>query len=449
MNESNKGPQMKTGEQTIVHPCRIVGVLDNGSAGLTRQMRYHVSRAELIIGASRTLKLLADILPPKAEKRELDGHFMQVPQWIRSAQQRGRRVVVLATGDPLCHGIASFLQARLCIHAFEILPNLSMVQLACARLGMSWQTLKICSIHGRDTGEWQKERGIEHGLYPLLQAMQKHDRLAVFTSPANSPDRIARLMMSEGLEEDFNMAVLEHLMRDSERLIDDLSIKEAACRQFADPNMVLLWRTTQRPDPVLFGLADDDYAMRRPGKPSGGLITKKEVRAVSLARMQLRRSSIVWDIGAASGSVGLEAARLASQGYVYAIEKNRDNLPLALKNQRDMKISNYQLVHGKAPERLENWPDPDAVFIGGSGGNLAALIELALQRLKPGGHLVMNFITIENFNTAMNTLQALGANSDVIQMQVARSVPVLHMNRLAAENPVFIVSTQKTGEQSS
>jgi precorrin-6Y C5,15-methyltransferase (decarboxylating) len=150
----------------------------------------------------------------------------------------------------------------------------------------------------------------------------------------------------------------------------------------------------------------------------------------------------VWDIGAGSGSVGLEAARLCRQGHVYAIEKNADDSAIVQRNRAAMGISNHTLVHGQAPEGLQHWADPDAVFIGGSGGELAELIALALRRLKPRGQLVMNFVTLENLAAATQTLQTLGASCDVLQLQPARSKPLLHMHRMAPENPVWIVCAQ-------
>ena len=171
-----------------------------------------------------------------------------------------------------------------------------------------------------------------------------------------------------------------------------ISIAAAAGIQFAETNVMLLWRTSLRKEPVLFGLADASFEQRHPEK---GLITKSEVRAVSLARLQLRADSVVWDIGAGSGSVGLEAARLCRNGHVYAIEKNPLDIEIIGRNRRAMEISNYTLVHGKAPLGLMHWADPDSVFIGGSGGELAELIWLCLRRLKPQGQLVMNFVTLE------------------------------------------------------
>ena len=421
--------------------CRIIGVLDDGAASLSAAALAHLRQAEWVIGGTRTLQLLAGHIAPGAVQRDLTGALSQVPEWISAAQQAGERCVVLATGDPLCHGIAAYLASRLCIEALEVLPNLSTIQLACARLGLPWQDMKITSIHSRDAGEWVEGADPRHGLYALRQDLQRHDRLAVLTSPANTPARVARMLLAEGLGDVFQLAVAERLCQSEEKVLTNLSAPQAAQMQFADPNVLLLWRHAPRPRPVLLGRPDASYAQRQPDK---GLITKNEVRAVSLARLQLRADSVVWDIGAGSGSVGLEAAQLCSEGHVYAVEKNEADTAIIQANRRAMGLGNYTLVHAKAPDGLAAWPAPDAVFVGGSGGELAELIALILARLKPGGTLVMNFVTLENLATATAALTAAGATWDVLQLQAARSKPILHMHRMAAENPVWIVCAQPT-----
>ena len=431
---------MNTDDETkTINRCRILGVLDDGEASLGRAALTHLQTAQLVIGGARTLALFAAQIAPDALQRDLTGALSQVPEWIREAQADGLRVVVLATGDPLCHGIAAYLASRLCIEAIEVLPNVSTLQLACARLGLPWQEMKFASVHAKDAGDWVPGSAPAHGLYALLRDIRQHDRLAVLTSPDNTPDRIARMLVAEGLADDFEMAVAERLCRPDERVISGMRIAAVAEMRFADPNVVLLWRTRMRTPQVLFGLPDASFEQRHPEK---GLITKNEVRAVSLARMQLRADSVVWDIGAGSGSVGLEAARLCRQGHVYAIEKNVDDAAIVGRNRLNMGIGNHTLVHGKAPEGLQNWADPDAVFIGGSGGELGELIAQVLQRLRPQGWLVMNFVTLENLAAAVETLKAQGATWDVLQLQASRSKPILHMHRMAAENPVWIVCAQ-------
>ena len=424
---------------TDPQPCRILGVLDDGAASLSATALAHLRQARVVIGARRTLALFDDEIHPQATRLDLSGQLAAVPEWIRAARGDLLPVVLLATGDPLCHGIASYLAAQLCVEALEVLPNVSTLQLACARVGLAWQDARIVSIHAADAGEWAVGAPPAHGLYALAQALRAHDRLLVLTSPANTPDRVARLLLAERQDDDWQLAVAECLNTADERVRAELSPAEAATLRFADPNVLLLWRRKPRPEPVRFGLADAAYVQRQPEK---GLITKQEVRAVSLARLQLRADSRVWDLGAGSGSVGLEAARLCPQGHVWAIEKNEADVAIARQNQQAFGVSNHTLVHGKAPEGLQAWPDPDAVFIGGSGGELAELIGLTLRRLRPGGWLVMNFVTLENLASATAALTTAGATWDVLQLQAARSKPILHMHRMAAENPVWIVCAQ-------
>lgn len=427
----------------MTEPCRIIGVLDNGSRSLTADALTHLQQAEVVIGGARLLALLADVIAPSAECRDLTGQIGQVPTWIDEAQRAGKKVAVLATGDPLCHGIGSLLLGKLGQERLEILPNLSMLQLACARLGLAWQQVRIGSVHSRDAGEWVCGADAQHGLYGLLQLLRQSPLTAVLTSPDNTPDRIARMLQLEALAQDYDIAVLSQLMQVEEVNSGWLSVDEAAGRRFADPNVVLIRRKPVKQE-ALFGLPDHRYQQRKPDK---GLITKREVRAVSLARMALKPDSIVWDIGAGSGSVGLEAARLCSQGHVYAIEKNAEDVAIVLANRSSLQVSNYTLRHGRAPDGLESWPDPDAVFIGGSGGELRELITLCLQRLREGGQLVMNFATLENLATATEALKATETDWDVVQLQAARSKPILNMHRLQAENPIWIVCAQPGSSQ--
>ncbi|WAR46972.1 precorrin-6y C5,15-methyltransferase (decarboxylating) subunit CbiE [Methylomonas rapida] len=416
--------------------CSFIGVLDNGAASLSQEALQTLHAAQHVIAGSRLLEIMADDIS-HAQHYDLTGRLKQVPGWIEAALAKNQDVAVLATGDPLCHGIAGFLAGKLDKSRLRILPNLSTIQLAFAELKLPWHTARIVSVHSKDAGEWQRGATPEHNLYELAQRCRQHDLLAILTSPDNTPARIARMLQIEGMADRFQVAIAALLTQPEQQVSGWLSCAEAAKSDYPDPNVVILKRTTPQPFPVLFGLPDDSFSQRKPEK---GLITKREVRAVSLARMQLTRRSIVWDIGAGSGSVGLEAARLCSEGHVFAIEKNTDDIANVEQNQAAWGISNYSFMHGKAPQFLDTWPDPDAVFIGGSGGELVELIALCLGRLRPAGWLVMNFVTLENLSTAVETLKQLGADWDVCQIQASRSSPILAMHRMQAENPVWIVS---------
>jgi precorrin-6Y C5,15-methyltransferase (decarboxylating) len=418
--------------------CTLIGILDDGWVGLSDAARARLTAAALVIGAGRTLELVRSQLP-KAELKDMDGALGKVPEWTQAALADGRTVAILATGDPLCHGIAAWLGGKLDAPP-EILPNVSTLQLACARFQQPWQDIKIASCHSKDAGEWFVGATPEHGLYPALRAIAQHPQVFLFTGPENNPARVARALLTAGYASDeITLSVACRLQLPDEQLFPALTLDAAASTDFPEPNVVLVERKPTAGMPS-FGLDDLEYIQRSPEK---GLITKQEARALSLAKLRIRPDATVWDIGAGSGSVGLEAARLAPHGHVWAIEKNEGDAANARANALRFRASNYSLFDGKAPQHLDTWPDPDAVFIGGSGGELAELIRLILARLKPGGRLVMNFVTLENLATATSALNELNAEWDVVQLQASRSQPILDMHRMAAQNPVWIVSAVK------
>nr|MBL8411576.1 precorrin-6y C5,15-methyltransferase (decarboxylating) subunit CbiE [Dechloromonas sp.] len=413
----------------------IIGILDDGWAGLADTARQALQQAGLVIGVGRTLELVRPYVA-QAELRDMDGALTRSPAWIKSARAAGQSVAVLATGDPLCHGIASYLLGQLGADGVRILPAPSTLQIAFARWRKPWQDVVLASCHSADAGEWMPGATPAHGLYPLMRAIALNRRVFAFTSPENNPARLARALLCAGYGDDSRLSVACRLLLGDEAIFSGLSPAEAAGMHFPEPSVVLVERSDTANLPG-FGLEDFEYIQRTPEK---GLITKQEARALSLAKLRLRPDAVVWDIGAGSGSVGLEAARLAAHGHVWAIEKNPGDAANARANAARFRIGNYTLLEGKAPAGLDAWPDPDAVFIGGSGGELAELIRLIISRLKPGGRLVMNFVTLENLATATTTLKDIGAGWDVVQLQASRSQPILDMHRMAAQNPVWVVT---------
>lgn len=428
--------------------CSVLGLFDDAWAGLTDTARQRVASADLLIGTAHNLALLAEKLKPSAEQKNMEGALSQVYPWAVAALAAGQNVVILTSGDPLCHGLASSLVAQFKrekgpLAQLDVVSNLSSLQLACARFKEPWQNISIASCHTRDAGEWVFGATSEHGLYPALRAIARHTHVFVLTSPANSPARLARALLAIGyVEGEISFSVACRLQSVDEQLFPDLSLSDAAQREFASPNVILVQRKAPENKPS-FGFEDAEYLQRTPEK---GLITKQEVRVLSLAKLRLHTQAILWDIGAGSGSLGLEAAQIAMHGHVWAIEKNAEDAANARANAQRLRLSNYTLQEGKAPQHLAQWPDPDAIFIGGSGGELADLIALALARLRPGGRLVMNFVTLENLATATTALGQADVSWDVVQLQASRSQAILHMHRLAAQNPVWVVSALKPRE---
>ena len=189
------------------------------------------------------------------------------------------------------------------------------------------------------------------------------------------------------------------------------------------------------------GLPDDAFEQRRPNK---GQITKREVRAVSLYALGLRQDSVVWDIGAGTGSVSVEAALIANRGQVYSIERDTDSLPLLEANVARLGSENIHIVSGEAPGALEDLPSPDSVFVGGSGGNLSEILEYAVSRLNPSGAIVVNLAVLERTQEAYRLLKSLGLATELTQITSARGKEMPDgAVRLESLNPVFIVTGQR------
>ncbi len=187
-----------------------------------------------------------------------------------------------------------------------------------------------------------------------------------------------------------------------------------------------------------WGLTDDAFEQRRPLR---GQITKREVRAVSLYSLGLRPDSIVWDIGAGTGSVSVEAAVIAYQGLIYAVERDDAGLALLERNVAEHSPGNVQIVPGLAPQILTELPDPDSVFVGGSGGKLAEILKAAARRLKTGGRIVVNLAALERTNETRQRLRGLGFRAEITLVNAARSKEMSDgAVRLEALNPVFVIT---------
>jgi len=189
------------------------------------------------------------------------------------------------------------------------------------------------------------------------------------------------------------------------------------------------------------GLPDDAFEQRRPSK---GQITKREVRAVSLYSMGLRADSVVWDIGAGTGSVSVESALIANRGQVFSIERDTDFLPLLEANVAQWGAENVHIVAGEAPGVLEDLPSPDSVFVGGSGGNLSEILEYTVTRLNPDGTIVVNLAVLERTSETYRQLTRLGLSADITQVAASRGKKMPDgAVRLESLNPVFIVSGRR------
>ncbi|MBO8171524.1 MAG: precorrin-6y C5,15-methyltransferase (decarboxylating) subunit CbiE [Bacillaceae bacterium] len=393
---------------------KVIGIGDNGRDSLLPLYQKWIHESERLVGGERHLNFFPDY---QGEKIVLKGGLSRL---VETLQQEKKKTVVLASGDPLFYGIGGYLAKKM---AVDIYPNLSSVQLAFARIKESWQDAYVTSVHGRS-------------MKGLIQRIEGRKKVALLTDEAHNPNEIARYLLSYGVNE-YEAYVAENLGSPSEK-ITHLTLEEMAEGSFSPLNIVILKQVKASPSWPL-GIDDQAFYQRKPDK---GLITKKEIRVLSLSQLNIREDSVVWDIGTCTGSVAIEAARLARHGQVYAIEKNEADLHNCRKNMVKFR-TDFTVVHGKAPDGLDNFPDPDAVFIGGSGGRLQSLLEMCCRRLKPGGRIVLNAATMETLHDASRILADQGFQTDITLVQVSRSKPVLDMNRFEGLNPVFIITAEQ------
>ncbi|KIL38651.1 cobalamin biosynthesis protein CbiE [Gordoniibacillus kamchatkensis] len=398
----------------------IIGIGDDGADSLLPRYVERIERSQRLVGGERQLAFFPRY---EGEKVVIKSGLAELADMLAGSD---KDTVVLASGDPLFYGIGGYL-AKKC--GAEVYPYVSSVQLAFAHMGESWQDAAVYSLHGRS-------------IAGLAQKIDGQGKIALLTDERNSPQRIAEYLLHFGMSE-YRAFVAEHLGGDKERCrwfeLEELAAGGVECSPL---NVVVLRRTGPSPQWTL-GIEDEAFAQRKPDK---GLITKREVRILSIAALGLKPDSVVWDIGTCTGSVAIEAARLCRDGAVYAIEKNEDDLANCLENMRKFR-TDFTAVHGKAPNGLEQFPDPDAVFIGGSGGEMQELLRVCCTRLKPGGRIVLNAVTIENLFEAQQAFLAQGYRVDISMIQAARSKPILNMTRLEAMNPVYIVTARHGGDK--
>jgi precorrin-6Y C5,15-methyltransferase (decarboxylating) len=415
-------------EQPRIH---IVGVGGDGLAGLTSRARELLSSAEVVFGAETVLDLLPEL---RAERRPLGVDLHEATEQVRCLLGK-KRVVVVAGGDPLFYGVARYLCERLGKEAFEVLPHVSSMQLAFARVKETWEEAYLTNL-------------ATHPLETVLDRIRVAETVGLFTSEKEGPPQIARQLLARGLDY-FRMYVCENLGGPDERVTQG-DPSDLAEMEFDPLNVVILVRKPGRPDrPAgkarfrVFGNPDDYFAQ---SKPKSGLITQSEVRALALAQMALLPGSVVWDIGAGSGSVAIEAARLCEPGTAYAIEQDAADYHLILANAETFGVRNLKAVHGTAPGVFAGLPAPDAIFAGGDGREVAGILEAAWGSLRPGGRMVVHVATVENLGSTYAVLRRIAPEVQALLVHVARGVEQLESLRFESLNPTFLLGVGKPAD---
>jgi precorrin-6Y C5,15-methyltransferase (decarboxylating) len=404
----------------VIH---VVGVGREGAESLTRSALAIVEQAEVLAGGQRLL----DCFPAVRAERVKIGARVDEALATVAARRMDRRVVVLATGDPNYFGITRALLRHVPADALEILPNVSALQWAFAKAREPWDDATFLTVHGRPADR-------------LVEMVRGRPKVCLFTDETNTPGSIARTLLEAGLRG--HRAVLCEDLGGPDERVRRLTLEELSGAD-AHPLNTLILLGPENPAPSDArsawspGLPEDAFDQRR---PKVGLITKREVRVLSLARLALGPDSVVWDVGAGSGSVSIEAARLAPRGRIFAVEKNAEDVSIVQANVEKFGVPHVTVVHARAPEGLDRLPDPDAVFVGGSGGALAEILAIAAKRLRSGGRIVVNAITLETLHETVQSYRQLGLEHEAILVSVARSKPLLEMMSFEALNPVYVVT---------
>ncbi|MFF3562219.1 precorrin-6y C5,15-methyltransferase (decarboxylating) subunit CbiE [Streptomyces sp. NPDC002574] len=403
----------------------VVGVGADGWEGLPAASRAVLVAAEVVIGGPRQLGLL----PP-----EVVGERVAWPSPLRPAvpglmaAHPGRRIAVLASGDPMFHGIGRTLTEVLGAGRLDVLPHPSSVAYACARLGWAAEDTEVVSLVGRP-------------LAALSAALHDGRRVLALSAGAGTPAEVAALLRERGFAGS-RMRVLEQLGSDRERVLegtaaawphapgDPLNIVAVECA--ADPGRRRLG--------LVPGLPDDAYE-------HDGQLTKRHIRAATLAALAPAPGELLWDVGGGSGSVAVEWMRAHRSCRAVTVERDAVRAERITRNAAALGVPALRVVTGRAPEALAGLPVPDAVFVGG-GLTAPGLLEACWAALRPGGRLVANTVTLES--EALLARWYTRHGGDLVRLAVAHAVPVGGFTGWRQAMPVTQWSAVKpAGEQQS
>lgn len=379
----------------------VVGMGEDGPDGLGRAARAALDGAEVLIGDARLLALV----PEDERPRRLWPHPLTdlLPD---IGGMRGRPVCVLASGDPLHFGIGELLVRRFGIDELTFYPAPSSFSLACARLGWSRAAVETRSLHNRPVPS-------------VLDALYPGARLLLLTRDGTTPAEVAALLTANGWGES-RLTVLERLGGPGERTMSATAAAWPAgrCNDLNVLAVDCVARSSAMVRSRAAGLPDDAYR-------TDGLLTKREVRAATLAALAPQPGQVLWDVGAGSGSIAIEWLRLAPNGRAFAIEPDENRRALIEANALAFGIGGLTVVAGTAPAVLAGLPAPDSVFIGG-GLTAPGLVEACWSALPAGGRLVANAVTMDGEVALFAARERWGG--DLVRIAVWRAGPVGGMN---------------------
>ncbi len=385
----------------------IIGIGEDGLDGLTSPSRAVLESAEIIIGGERHHHL-SDLI--KAERLAWPSPFDAMIETIRA--QKGRRVVILVTGDPLWYSVGARITKAIPTAEITFHPQLSAFQLAAARLGWSLADLETLTVHGRPAQQ-------------MIPFIQPGARLLVLTTGSQTPAQIAGFLSERGYGQS-TMSVLSAMGGPHEQRFDGIAKSWAhIVPEFNTLAVECIGSSDASLLPQTPGLPDD--AFRHDGN-----MTKREVRAITLAKLMPMRGALLWDVGCGCGSVAVEWMRAARDARAIGIEPRADRRALAAANALTLGVPALHLIAGAAPDALQALPSPDAVFIG--GGLSAETASACMAALAPMGRLVVNAVTLESEALLLAHYAEFGG--ELVRLSVQRAEPIGGLTGWKPQMPV-------------
>ena len=391
----------------------LIGMGSGQPENLTLQGLAALRQADLILGARR---LLAVLPAGCTENRAAAYRPDEVAELLQTSG--AENAVLVYSGDTGFYSGASSMMEKLEALGVRarVLPGLSSIQLLAAALGRPWQGWNLVSAHGRTCD-------------PVAECMQGRPTFFL-TGGSEDPATLCAQLAAEGFGD--VQAVVGQCLGTPEEKIFRGSVKELAAGRFNSLSVLLVEAAEVLPRRAP-GLPDE--AFERGDVP----MTKQEVRAAVLAKLAVRPEDILWDVGAGTGSVSVELALAAPRGRVYAVECRPEGCALIKANREKFRTRNLVLVEGLAPDALSDLPAPDAVFIGGSKGSLAAIVDAALEK-NPDARICVSAIALETLSAAVAALTAKGRTVQVSQIAVSRAKAVGGLHLMMAQNPIYLIT---------
>ena len=391
----------------------LIGMGSGQPENLTLQGLAALRQADLILGARR---LLAVLPAGCTENRAAAYRPDEVAELLQTSG--AENAVLVYSGDTGFYSGASSMMEKLEALGVRarVLPGLSSIQLLAAALGRPWQGWNLVSAHGRTCD-------------PVAECMQGRPTFFL-TGGSEDPATLCAQLAAEGFG-DVQGVVGQCLGTPEEKLFRG-SVKELAAGRFNSLSVLLVEAAEVLPRRAP-GLPDE--AFERGDVP----MTKQEVRAAVLAKLAVRPEDILWDVGAGTGSASVELALAAPRGRVYAVECRPEGCALIKANREKFRTRNLVLVEGLAPDALSDLPAPDAVFIGGSKGSLAAIVDAALEK-NPDARICVSAIALETLSAAVAALTAKGRTVQVSQIAVSRAKAVGGLHLMMAQNPIYLIT---------